>query len=115
MNAKKCCQIGGCIALLCCLGFLGTLLGLFGAARAIAYINQYGDYVFFPAYSFFATLFIYGLINWKKHWASYLLSLITVIIGVWFASFGLIYTGLITGEVIISLLLTFLLNAKNGR
>lgn len=108
MNAEKCCKIGGAggfVALLCCFGVLGALLGLFGAAGAIAYVNNYGDYVFFPAYSFFATLFVYGLLNWKKNFGTYVLSAVAVGFGLFFAKFGLLYAGLILAGLIIGLLL----------
>lgn len=77
MNAKKCCKVGmygTIVSALCCLGTLGLLLALFGATAALAYVNQYGDFVFLPAYGAFATLLVYGMLSIKKNWLTYLIT-----------------------------------------
>jgi len=77
MNAKKCCKVGAygtIVAGLCCLGILGVLLGLFGATAAIAYVNQFGDFVFLPAYGAFGTLLVYGMLSLRKNWLTYLVT-----------------------------------------
>ena len=96
---------GTIISLACCFGLLNVLLGLFGLTAALAYVNRYGDYIFFPAFAIFGTLLIYSLINWKKIWWTYAIAAITAVIMVYFAIFGLIYALIIIGGIVIAIIL----------
>ncbi len=110
MNAKKCCKVGTygtIISGLCCLGIVGVLLGLFGATAAIAYVNEFGDFVFLPAYGAFATLLIYGMLMLKKNWITYLLTIIIAGFAVYFSlsllGAALTGSGIILGVILIKL------------
>lgn len=105
MNKKtmKVCGAGTGVSFACCFGLLGFLLGVFGLTSAIAYVNAYGDFIFFPSFAIFATLFMYGLMTWRKVWYSYATSIVTVLIMIWFATFGLVYASLIFGGVLAAL------------
>jgi len=103
---------GTAVSAACCFGVLNVILGLFGLTAAIAYVNQYGDYIFFPAFAIFGVIFIKQLLNWKKNWFTWLLSLIIVGIIIWFMTFGILYAGLIFGGAIIGLLFLKLWGGK---
>jgi len=99
---------GTAISLACCFGLLNFLLGIFGLAAFIAYVNQFGDYIFFPAFAIFGTLLANSLIQWKKNWATYALSAVVLIFMIYFAIFGAIYTLLIlTGVIVGSILIKY--------
>ncbi|PIN76121.1 hypothetical protein COV18_00715 [Candidatus Woesearchaeota archaeon CG10_big_fil_rev_8_21_14_0_10_37_12] len=102
--------IGTGFSLACCFGLLSLLLGLFGLTTAIAAVNKYGDYVFFPLYSLFATLFISSIWNWKRKIAKTVLILLILVITIWLMTFGIVYTGLIILGIIIGGLLTWKIN-----
>jgi len=92
--------IGAGIALGCCFGLLNVIFGLLGFTAALAVINKYGDYIFFPAYSFFATLFVWSLLN-RKNWLTYVVSLLALGFGIYFMIFGWVYAGLVVGGTIL--------------
>jgi len=96
---------GTVVSAACCFGLLNVILGLFGLTAAIAYVNTYGDYIFFPAFAIFGAIFMKQLLNWKKNWLTLLLSLAIVGVMIWFITFGILYTTLIIGGVIIGLIL----------
>jgi len=93
--------IGAGIALGCCFGLLNVIFGLLGLTAALAAVNRYGDYVFFPAYSFFATLFVWSLLRGRKNWYAYVIGLIGLAIGIYFMVFGLVYASLIIGGAVL--------------
>jgi len=105
MSKLKTCATGTGVSLACCFGFLGFFLGLFGLTTALSYVNTYGDYVFFPSYAIFGTVFIYALLKWRKTWYNYLLSLGLISMMVYFSVFGIVYASLVIGGIIIGLII----------
>jgi len=99
------CATGAGISLACCFGLLGFLLGLFGLTTAISYVNAYGDFIFFPSFAIFAILLIYGILEWRKQWYTYLLSASLIGFLIYFMIFGIVYVMLILGGVGAGLLL----------
>lgn len=99
------CAAGTGASLACCFGLLGFLLGIFGLTSAIAYVNTYGDFIFFPSYAVFGTIFIYGLVTWRRMWYTYMLSVVTAAVMLYFSTFGIVYAALIFGGVVVGLLL----------
>jgi len=110
----KTCAVGTGVSAACCFGLLNLLLGLFGLTAALAYVNQYGDYIFFPAFAIFGTIFAYALLGWKRRWYNYILSILTAGIAIWFMTFGLVYAGLILAGIIAGGLITISLH-KRGK
>ena len=99
MRKLKTTGIGAGIALGCCFGLLNVIFGLLGFTAALAVINKYGDYIFFPAYSFFATLFVWSLLDRK--WLTYMVGLLALALGIYFMIFGWVYAGLVVGGTIL--------------
>jgi len=97
--------LGTLVPGLCCFGLLNVLLGLLGLTAAIAWVNNYGDYIFFPLFALFGTIFIKQLLTWKKHWVTYLISLIVIGIMIFFMKFGFSNVALIIGGVLVGLLI----------
>jgi hypothetical protein len=64
--------LGTAVSPLYCLGLLGFFLVLFGMTTALAYYNDYGDFIFFPAYGTFGTVFAHSLLSWKRNASTYL-------------------------------------------
>lgn len=89
------------VSLLCCFGLFGVLLGIFGLTAALAYVNQYGDFVFFPAFAIFGTLFVYSMLKWKKNIYTYIVSAATAVFALYFMIFGLTFALLILGGIVI--------------
>jgi len=67
MNLIKTGAIGTVISLACCFGALGILLGALGLTGVLAYVNNYGDYVFFPALAIFLAMLIIGYVLRRKN------------------------------------------------
>ncbi len=100
MNEKKLRTTSGIlsgVATACCFGLLNVVLGLLGLTAAVAAVNRYGDYLFFPAYAFFATLFVWSLFRIKKKWITYTVTAVAVALGIYFMIFGITYALLILG------------------
>jgi len=98
--------IGSGVALGCCFGVLGFILGILGLTTALAFVNKYGDFLFFPTFSAFGTILIYSLMKWKRNMYTYLLSLVTIGIMIYFTIFGIVWfllilIGAISGSLII--------------
>jgi len=110
----KTCAVGTGVSVACCFGLLGLILGVFGLTTALAYVNTYGDFLFFPAFAIFGTIFAYALLGWEKIWYNYVLAILTAGIAIWFMTFGLVYTGLILGGIIVGGLITIPLH-KRGK
>ena len=103
---------GTAIAAACCFGLLTLILGLLGLTAALAYVNKYGDYVFFPAFAIFGTIFIKQVLGWKKNWFTYTLSLIIMGVLIWFMTFSRVFTFLVIGGVVVGLLFIRLFGGK---
>lgn len=108
MKARTCRNVGAygtVIAGLCCLGALGFLLALSGAAAAIAYVNKYGDFVFLPAYGLFAALLVYGMHKIKRNWIAHTVTAVTVLFGIYvslsFTGAALTLAGVVIGIIIV--------------
>ena len=104
-NILKTTAIGSGIAIGCCFGVVGFILGILGLTTALAYVNKFGDFLFFPAFAAFGTILIYSLMQWKRNMYTYLLSLVTIGIMIYFTIFGiawflLILSGAIAGGII---------------
>ena len=98
----------------CCFGVL-SILGVLGFTSALAYINNYGDYVFFPGYAAFGTVLVYALMQWKKNIYTYLVSIATVGVMVYFSVFGIIWFLLILGGVIFGGIIILIIRRKSKR
>jgi len=107
--------IGSGIAVGCCFGLLGFILGLLGLTAALAYVNKYGDFVFFPAFAIFGTVLVYSLMQWKQNVYTYLLSLATISIMIYFAIFGIIWLLLILGGIIAGTVISWIIYKKTKR
>jgi len=110
MNPQKCCKVGASgtiVAGLCCLGMVGVLLGLFGATAAIAYVNQFGDFIFLPAYGVFATLLVYGMLSLRKNWFTYLITAVVAGLAIYVSlsllGVALTGSGIVLGVILIKL------------
>ena len=110
----KTCAVGTGISVACCFGLIGMILGILGITSALAYVNTYGDYVFFPSFAIFGTIFVYALLGWKKTWYNYTVAVLTAGIAIWFMTFGLVYTGIIIAGIIAGGLITWTLH-KQGK
>ena len=105
-NILKTTAIGSGIAIGCCFGVIGFILGILGLTTALAYVNKFGDFLFFPAFAAFGTILIYSLMQWKRNVYTYLLSLVAIGIMIYFSIFGivsflLILSGIIAGSIIL--------------
>ena len=98
MKTKITTGAGTFVAAACCFGLLNLIFGALGLTAAVAAINNYGDYVFFPAYALFGTLFVLSL---PKNWFSYILMAIVAALGIYFMIFGFVYAGLIIGGAVL--------------
>jgi len=99
MNKRTSC-CGTVISAACCFGLLSAFFGILGLTTAVGIINRYGDYLFFPAYSFFGTYFVLSLLTKQE----YALIVPVGVIAVYFASFGILYAALIIVGVLAALL-----------
>ena len=113
-NVIKTCAVGTGVSIACCFGLLSVIFGLLGLTAALAYVNAYGDYVFFPSFAIFGTIFTYVLLRWKKTGYNYVLAILTAGIAIWFMTFGLVYAGLILAGIIAGGLITISLY-KRGK
>ena len=98
MNEKQLANKSGIctgIAAACCFGLLNVLFTLFGITAAILWINHYGDYLFFPMYAFFGTIFATTTFRLEKRLVTYLLLAVWGGLALYFSSFGIVYTTLI--------------------
>lgn len=100
------------IATACCFGLLNLILGMLGFTAAIAVVNNYGDYIFFPAYSFFSTIFVWALLREKKNWLRYTITAVAIALGVYFMLFGITYTLLVIGGTVLGGIATKWLKRK---
>ena len=91
---------GTAVSAACCFGALG-ILGLLGFTTALAYVNRFGDYIFFPAYAAFGTVLVYAMISYRKNALAYLVSIATIGLMLYFSIFGLLWAGLVLIGVII--------------
>jgi len=82
----------------CCFGLLNVLFGALGFTATVAAINKYGDFIFFPLYAFFATLFVLSL---KRSWLKKTVAVIAAGLGIYFMIFGVLYASLIVGGALL--------------
>ena len=114
-NILKTTAVGSGIAVGCCFGLLGFILGLLGLTATLAYVNKYGDFVFFPAFAIFGTLLIYSLMQWKRNVYTYLLSLATIGIMIYFATIGIVWLLLILTGVILGSVISWIIHKNTKR
>ena len=110
----KTCAVGTGVSVACCFGLLGLILGVFGLTTVLAYVNAYGDYLFFSSFAIFGTILVYTLLGWKKTWYNYVLTILVAGLGVWFMTFGFIFASLIIAGGVTGGLITWLLH-KRGK
>ena len=111
-NVIKTCAVGTGVSVACCFGLLSVIFGLLGLTAALAYVNAYGDYVFFPSFAIFGTIFAYALLGWRKSWYNYVLVILITGIAIWFMTFGMVYAGLILTGIIAGGLITWRLHMR---
>jgi hypothetical protein len=84
---------GFCLA--CAFGFLKIFTGI-ASVGLLVWLDKYGNYLFLPAYSFFAAVFI-GSLSDNMDWLFLILTLAALSVAVYFASFGFAQAGLLVG------------------
>lgn len=114
VNQKKLvkkCAAGTGIFAACCFG-LFSILGVLGFTTALAYINNYGDYIFLPAYAAFGTVLVYALMQWKRNIYTYIISIITISVMIYFSVFGIIWFSIIFGGILLGGLSIWIIDKK---